>query len=266
MWEIPRDQVQSSPADCSSEPTASPPSYNHTAPPPPYTAHARLGEVSIHRSYHYDPPVQEDHLISDDSQGGEQATMGWLADEHNDGTMYNDPSYVEQQVPMETSEQASFHEELSNINHCPMATSTPTSSLRELQLSTNSNMFVKPLLPMSNNLPPVKAIPRLRPIRPQTLSAPNLFVSPHPSLVTHEIDSTLNNTLPRVGHLPPLRRKPNMTNNSVHHVRSHSDGLVLLPSVYHNDNTLSPSVSGGEYQPISEVSCEPSSNDTIDNL
>ena len=268
LWEIPLDQVQPSPAECSSEPTASPPSYNHTAPPPPYTAHARLGEVSIHRSYHYDPPAQ-DHVIGDNDQRGDtdQAAMmgGWISDDHNDATRHTDPSYhVEQQVPMETSEQETYHEEQSNINQYPLATSTPTSSQCELQHSANSNIFIKPLLPLNNNLPPVKAIPRLRPIRPQTLSAPNLFVSSHPPLAAHDIDSTLNNTLPRVGHLPPLRRKPNMTYNSPRHVRSLSDGQVSSP---YYDNALSRNMSAtGEYEAISEVSCEPSSNDAIDNL
>ena len=44
--------------------------------------------------------------------------------EHNDGATYSDPSYVKQQVPMETSEQAPFHEEQSNMNHYPLGTST----------------------------------------------------------------------------------------------------------------------------------------------
>ena len=44
--------------------------------------------------------------------------------EHNDGATYSDPSYVKQQVPMETSEQAPFHEEQSNMNHHPLGTST----------------------------------------------------------------------------------------------------------------------------------------------
>ena len=53
--------------------------------------------------------------------------MVWLSNEHNDGATYSDPSYVKQQVPMETSEQpeqAPFHEEQSNINHDPLGTST----------------------------------------------------------------------------------------------------------------------------------------------
>ena len=31
-------------------------------------------------------------------QGGDtgQATVGWLSNEHNDGAMYSDPSYIEQ--------------------------------------------------------------------------------------------------------------------------------------------------------------------------
>ena len=271
LWEIPLDQVQSSsPAECSSEATAGPPSYNHTAPPPPYTAHARLGEVSIHRSYHYDPTGQE-HVVGDSNQRDDHidpaAMMGWINDDQNDATRHIDPSYVEQRVPMETSEQETFHEEQSNISQHPLATSTPTSSLHELLLPANSNIFIKPLLPLNNNLLPVKAIPRLRPIRPQTLSAPNLFVSSRPPLAAHDhgIDSTLNNTLPRVGgHLPPLRRKPNMTCNSPRHVRSLSDGRISSP---YYDNTLSRSLSAaGECEPISEVSCEPSFNDAIDNL
>ena len=44
--------------------------------------------------------------------------------EHNDGATYSDPSYVKQQVPMETKEQAPFHEEQSNMNHHPLGTST----------------------------------------------------------------------------------------------------------------------------------------------
>ena len=60
------------------------------------------------------------------NQGGDtgQATVGWLSNKHNDGATYSDPSYVEQQVPMVTSEQAPFHEEQSNMNHHPLGTST----------------------------------------------------------------------------------------------------------------------------------------------
>lgn len=251
--------------------TASPPSYDHTAPPPPYTAHARLGEVSIHRSYHYEPPPDQNDPISDDGQlvDNGQATVGWSSDiaqeynvsDDNDATR-NDTSYIEQQVAIENSEQTSYYEEQPSDTRCPLATSTPSSSQHEL--SPNSAMFVKSLVPLPQNssLQPVKAIPRLRPIRPQALSAPNLL-TPHPPPATHE---PLNNTLPRMGHLPPLRRKlnyPNMT-NSPHHVRSLSEGR--LPSPFHNHQMLSRSISTGEYEPISEVSCEPSSNDTIDNL
>ena len=60
------------------------------------------------------------------SQGGDtgQATVGWLSNEHNDGATYSDPSYIEQQVPMETSEQAPFHAAQFNINHHPLGIST----------------------------------------------------------------------------------------------------------------------------------------------
>ena len=53
-----------------------------------------------------------------------QATVAWLSNEHNDGATYSDPSYVKQQVPMETSKQTPFHEEQSSINHHPLGTST----------------------------------------------------------------------------------------------------------------------------------------------
>ena len=270
LWEIPHDQVQqqsSSSPECPSE-TASPPSYNHTAPPPPYTAHARLGEVSIHRSYHYEPPPQENELITGSHHDHAAVDSSWLNDttqEVIDNVSMRDDA--EQQVAMDTSGQTSVYDDQPNVDHHPLVTSTPSSSLHELQHSTNSNIFVKSLspLPQSSNLPPVKAIPRLRPIRPQALSAPNLFAS-YPPPVTCEMDSPLNNTLPRVGHLPPLRRKPcNMINNSSSHTRSLSDGRLPSP-FYDNHQTLSRSISTGECGPISEVTYEPSSSDTIDNL
>lgn len=250
MWAIPHDQ-QSSPAEYSTE-TASPPSYNHTAPPPPYTAHARLGEVSIHRSYPYEPPLQEDDLISDNDGGGSHIIEGWL--EHS-GHDNDASSYVEE--PVETGESTSLHDNQPAVY--PLATSTPSPSLNELQLPLNSVMFVKSLT--SSNLPPVKPIPMLRPIRAQNLSAPNLFASyPPPGVATHENDQSLNNTLPRMARLPPLQRKLHYP----HHVRSLSDGR--LPSSQYCNRTLSHSMSTGECEPISEqLSCEPSSNDTIDN-
>ena len=247
---------QQSTTECSID-TASPPSYNHTAPPPPYTAHARLGEVSIQRS-----PLQEDGIISDYLlvDDGDQATVGWLDDtvqEHADD-MYDDmlyPADPEEPVATENSGEIShrsFHED----QPAPIAASTPSGSLNEL-------VFVKSLA-HNNNLPSVKP-PMLRPLRAQNFSAPNLFATyPPPSTTTHEIDSTLNNTLPRIGRLPPLRRKPNLMNNSPRYVRSHSDSRLPSP-FYDNYRTLSHSVSVGEYEPISEVSHEPSSSETIDN-
>lgn len=248
---------QQSSTECSIE-TASPPSYNHTAPPPPYTAHARLGEVSIQRS-----PLQEDGIINDyllvDS--GDQAAVGWLDDstvqEHADD-MHDDMLYPDPEAPVATENSGeishqSFHED----QLAPIAASTPSGSLNEL-------MFVKSLA-QDNSLPPVIPIPTLRPIRAQNFSAPNLFATYPPlSATTHEMDSTLNNTLPRVGRLPPLRRKPNLMNNSPRHVRSFSDSRLPSP-FYDNYQTLSHNTSAGEYEPISEVSQEPSSSETIDN-
>ena len=257
---------QSSATECSrSVETASPPSYNHTAPPPPYTACARLGEVSIQRS-----PLQEDDVISDYLlvDNGDQATVGWQLDdtvqEHN-GDMHDDTVlYTEEQVATGNNGEMS-HQSFQEDQPPPLAASTPSSSLNGLHL--DSSMFVKSLTPLAqnNNLSPVKPVPMLRPIRPQNFSAPNLFATyPPPSATAHEIDSTLNNTLPRVGRLPPLRRKPNVMNDSPRHMRSLSDSRLLSP-FYDNYRTLSHSVSAGEYEPISEVSHEPSSNETIDN-
>ena len=265
-----RYDQQSSTAECSIE-TASPPSYNHTAPPPPYTAHARLGEVSIHRS-----PLQEDNVIGDYLLVDNAINQTWLDDsvqEHdvsdNDG-MYDGNSYTEEQVTAENSGEIShqsFHEDQPDIS--PLAASTPSASTNGLHLSSpTSSMFVKSFTPLEQNnsqLPLVKPVPMLRPIRAQHFSAPNLFATYPPPAATHEIDSTLNNTLPRVGRLPPLRRKPNVMNNtSPHHTKSLSDSRLPSP-FYDNCRALSRTVSAGEYEPINEVSHEPSSNETIDN-
>ena len=254
LWSIPHNQ-QSSTTESSVE-TASPPSYNHTAPPPPYTAHARLGEVSIQRS-----PLQEDSLIGDYLlvDNGDQVA-GWLDDtvqEHADDT-HDDVLCPDTEEPVATENSGelshqSFHED----QPAPIAASTPSGSLNEL-------VFMKTLA-HNNNLPSVKPIPMLRPIRAQNFSAPNLFATyPPPSDTTHETDSTLNNTLPRVGRLPPLRRKPNLTDNSPRYVRSFSDSRLPSP-LYDNYWTLSHNTSTGEYEAISEVSQEPSSSETIDN-
>ena len=288
LWTIPDDQLQQSSAvECSSstdQMAVLPPSYiNHTAPPPPYTERPRLGEVSIHQS----PPLLQEHnqLIDQDDNDSQPNMMSCLADTqascqqhqsvsehhqsasdnivgrpHND----NDVSYTEQYIAMEsTDEQAtqlSYHEDdqqSNNVLH-PLATSTPThDQCSELQVSTN--IFVKSLTtsPQNNNLPPInKSIPLLRPIR---TSAPDLFATypPPVTMATRDIDS-LNNTIPRMGRLPPLRRKP----NSSHYNRSLSDGGWPVP-FYDYNRTLSHSISVGECEPISEVSCEPSSNETI---
>lgn len=271
-----QQQQSSLAAECSME-TATPPSYTHTAPPPPYTEHPRLGEVSLHQSYHYEPQFRQHEVISDDNnlmsvENNGQSRIGWLDDntqDHNvndNATMYDDDddaSLMEQQhIANETDEQitdTSFHEDQSTTVHRPQATSTPTQFLNELQVSANSNIFVKSLTPSpTNNLPPInKPIPSLRPIRMQNLSAPNLFES-YPPPVRHDVDPMLNNTIPRMGYLPPLRRKLNFSNN-----RSLSDGR--LPSPFYSDHyrTLSRSESAGECPPITEVSCEPTSNETI---
>ena len=83
------------------------------------------------------------------NQGGDtgQATVGWLSNEHNDGATYSDPSYVEQQVTMETSEQAPLHEEQSNMNHHPLYLSSTASlqflnQLYVLCISTILKMYV----------------------------------------------------------------------------------------------------------------------------
>jgi len=263
LWAIRDDQLQPSAEECPTE-TASPPSYhNHTAPPPPYTAHARLGEVSIHRSYHYDPS-QDSDVIADDNllvENESTTVVGWL-DEGQDNT-HGSYSSTEQQVTTENGEQISHFPSTQFHEDHPLVTSTPTSSLSELRVSPNINMFVKSLAPLSqnNNLPPIKPIPLLRPIRS---SAPNLFTSHDPPL-SH--DPLLNNTLPRTGRLPPLRRKLNCSgvmDNSPCHSRSLSDGGLQL-SFYDNHRTLSRTVSAGECEPISEVSLEQSSNETINN-
>lgn len=260
LWAIPHDQLQLSTEECPTE-TASPPSYhNYTAPPPPYTAHARLGEVSIQRSYLYDPS-QECDVITDDNllvENEPTTVMGQLDEEYSidDNVVVHD-NYLstEQQVATGNGEQMShFPSTQFHVDH-PLATSTPTSSLSELQVSPNINVFVKSLapLPQSNNLPPIKSIPLLRPIRSQNLSAPNLFTSYSPP-ASH--DPPLNNTLPRTGRLPPLRRKLNYSG-----VMDNSPCYSRPLSHW----TLSRSMSAGEYEPISEVSCEQSSNEIINN-
>ena len=237
------DQLQQSTQEHCIE-TASPPSYNHTAPPPPYTAHARLGEVSIHRSLLRD---------NDDSIVVDQPSVDWLTDSMQEHDINNDTS-----VAMENNGEVSFHDDAP----CPLATdvlatSTPDPSSSLNGLFPNSNLFVK-----SFTLPPVKPMPMLRPIRAENFSAPNLFTTySHRSA---EIEgSVLNNTLPRVGRLPPLRRKSDAMSNSPRHTRSLSDSR--LPLLYNNHQTISRSISAGECAVISEVSHEPSSTETIDN-
>ena len=226
--------------------TASPPSYNHAAPPPPYTAHAKLGEVSIHRS-----PLRD----NDDSTLVGQPLVDWLIDSMQEHDINDDSS-----VAMENNEEVSFHDDAPGpLAADLLATSTPDPSSLNGH-SPNSSWFVN-----SCTLPPVKPMPMLRPIRAENFSAPNLFTTySQQAAGTHEIEgSALNNTLPRVSRLPPLRRKSDMMNNSPRHTRSLSDGRLLL--FCNNHRSLSHSISAGECGAISEVSHEPSSNETIDN-
>ena len=201
-------------------------------------------------------------LVSDD-QTGLDGGCGWQDDSSDENVV--DSSYTEHQVAIgnNTEQVLLFHDDLSGINH-PLSSSTPPPSLHELQGSPHMNMFVKSLTPLpvgdtaDSLTPAIKSIPLLRPIRTQNLSAPNLFASyPPPAAAMH--DSTLNNTLPRVGRLPPLRRKytGNLTgNSSPRHLRSRSDGRISSPSCDHH-RRLSHSTSAGEYEPISEGSYEP---------
>lgn len=241
-------------------------------PPPPYTTHASIGEISIHRSYHHEMSLdQEAAMVVDGSQlcqqlpsqPGEVETVN----EHDNAVSHDVSSALVHETelqaqsigyhpiglddPQQVTEQMVFPPPLALLpatlilpphvqtelpatmiaNH-PLATSTPTSSLSELNtLPNTADIFIRnelPPAPPATSQSPPKHVPLLRPIRPKHFSAPNLFVS-YPSTPAPENDM-LSNTMPRMSRLPPLRRKtaPNLP-EIPHHIFNEDQTLKSRP-------------------------------------
>jgi len=297
LWAIPQDQQQQAIAAAVTANFESDPLPIHSdqltvPPPPPYTTHASIGEISIHRSYHNESSLNhEAAMMFDGTQPGEVEIV------HNDGqdnTVRHDVSsavthengvqshhpvaelddsqqVTEQTVlppplswlpaPLLPHEQCNVQIDSMAVTNHPIATSTPTLSLSELNSIPNTtDIFIRdgspPAAPPAMSLSPPKCgVPVLRPIRPKNLSAPNLFVScPSPPPSDNDI---LNNTMPRMSRLPPLRRKtaPNLS-EITHHLYNEDQALKLQP--------LSHSMSACETIREATASCE-ASTDSVNN-
>ena len=283
LWAIPQDQQQQAAAanfESAPLPVYSDESSVPQPPPPPYTTHASIGEISVHRSYHNEASLDHGAAMLFDGSQLQHLTQVETVHEHDNVVSHDVLSALtyENEVqsqniyhpaafddPQQVTEQATLppplswlpaslppHEQFNGqselptaVTNYPLATSTPTSSLSELNTVPNNttDIFIRngllpapPAMSLSppktstptselpgnttnvfvNGLPPAPApakkcgVPLLRPIRPKNLSAPNLFVSyPSPPPSDNDI---LNNTVPRISRLPPLRRKtaPNL--------------------------------------------------------
>ena len=236
-------------------------------PPPPYTTHASIGEISIHRSYHNEPSLDHEAAVILDGNQLQQFTQpGETArsNEHNNAVGHdissalthengvqsqniNHPAELDdtEQVTEQTvlppplswlPAQMPPHDVQSDLmavtNH-PIATSTPTPSLSELDSIPNTtDIFIRnelqPAAPSAvSPSPPKHGVPLLRPIRPKNFSAPNLFVSyPSPPPPDNDI---LNNTMPRMSRLPPLRRKTAPNFPEISHLFNEDQTSKLRP-------------------------------------
>jgi len=275
LWAIPQDQQQAAAAEAVANFESAPlPIYSDQLtvpppPPPPYTTHASIGEISIHRSYHNEPSLDHEAAVILDGNQLQHFTQPGEVDtvyntEHENAVSScaltcengvqsqnihhpNDTEQVTEQTvlppplswlpaPMPPHEQFNVQSDQMAVPNHPIATSTPTPSLSELNSIPNTTDIsirngLQPAAPPAvSPSPPKCGVPLLRPIRPKNFSAPNLFVS-YPSPPPPDSNDILNNTMPRMSRLPPLRRKTAPNLPEISHQLFNEDQMLKLQSL-----------------------------------